>query len=77
MVVDTVGGALAEAGLRSLREFGRLVVVGFATGEIPRLPANQVLLRNRTVLGVDWGAWALGVAGLAGAAVLARRRATP
>ena len=60
VVVDTVGGPLAEAGLRSLREFGRLVVVGFATGEIPRLPANQVLLRNRTVLGVDWGAWALG-----------------
>ena len=60
VVVDTVGGVLAEAGLRSLKEFGRLVVVGFATGTIPTLPANQVLLRNRTVVGVDWGAWAMG-----------------
>jgi NADPH2:quinone reductase len=60
VVIDTVGGVLAEAGLRSLRENGRLVVVGFATGTIPALPANQILLRNRTVVGVDWGAWALG-----------------
>lgn len=60
VVIDTVGGVLAEAGLRSLREYGRLVVVGFATGTIPALPANQILLRNRTVVGVDWGAWALG-----------------
>jgi NADPH:quinone reductase len=32
-------------------------VVGFASGEIPRLPANIVLLRNRSVIGVDWGDW--------------------
>ena len=36
------------------------MVIGFASGDIPSLPANQVLLRNRSVLGVDWGAWALG-----------------
>jgi len=60
IVIDTVGGALTEAGLRGLREGGRLMVIGFASGEIPSLPANQVLLRNRSVLGVDWGAWALG-----------------
>ena len=36
------------------------LVGGFASGTIPDLPANQVLLRNRTVLGVDWGAWAMG-----------------
>jgi NADPH:quinone reductase len=59
VVVDPVGGELSEAGLRSLREQGRLMVLGFASGEIPRLPANQVLLRNRHVIGVDWGAWAL------------------
>ena len=35
------------------------MVIGFASGEIPSLPANQILLRNRSVLGVDWGAWAL------------------
>jgi len=59
VVVDPVGGELSEEALRSLREGGRLLVVGFAGGGIPRLPANQVLLRNRAVVGVDWGAWSL------------------
>jgi NADPH2:quinone reductase len=57
VVVDPVGGAKAEAALRSLRWGGRYVVLGFASGSIPSLPANQVLLNNRTVVGVDWGAW--------------------
>jgi NADPH2:quinone reductase len=56
-VYDPVGGALAEAGLRSLRDDGQLLVIGFASGDIPRLPANQILLRNRRVTGVDWGGW--------------------
>jgi NADPH2:quinone reductase len=56
-VYDPVGGALAEAGLRSLRDDGQLLIVGFAAGEIPKLPANQILLRNRRVTGVDWGGW--------------------
>ena len=56
-VYDPVGGALAEAGLRSLRDDGQLLAIGFASGEIPRLPANQILLRNRRVTGVDWGGW--------------------
>ena len=59
VVVDPVGGALAEPALRSLRWGGRYLVIGFAAGDIPRLPANQVLLNNRTVVGVDWGAWTL------------------
>ena len=59
VVVDTVGGELSVQSLRSLRERGRLLVVGFASGTIPELPANQVLLRNRSVVGVDWGAWAM------------------
>jgi NADPH2:quinone reductase len=59
VVVDPVGGALAEPALRSLGWFGRYLVIGFAAGEIPRLPANQILLNNRTVLGVDWGAWTM------------------
>ena len=54
---DPVGGSLAEAGLRSLRDDGQLLVIGFAGGEIPKLPANQILLRNRRVTGVDWGGW--------------------
>ncbi|GAA4131329.1 NADPH:quinone oxidoreductase family protein [Actinomadura keratinilytica] len=59
LVVDPVGGALADPSLRALREGGRYLVIGFASGEIPSLPLNQVLLRNRTVVGVDWGAWSL------------------
>jgi NADPH2:quinone reductase len=59
IAVDPVGGPHAEAALRALGEFGRLLVIGFASGEIPTLPANQILLRNRSVLGVDWGLWAL------------------
>lgn len=59
VVVDVVGATLADPALRSLREFGRYLVIGFAGGTIPNLPANQILLRNRTVIGVDWGAWAM------------------
>lgn len=59
LVVDPVGGALAEPALRALAYLGRYLVIGFAAGEIPRLPVNQILLRNRSVVGVDWGAWML------------------
>ena len=59
VIVDPVGGSATDASLRALGTFGRLVVIGFASGDIPALPANQVLLRNRTVVGVDWGAWAM------------------
>jgi NADPH2:quinone reductase len=59
VALDPVGGEPAEQALRALREGGRLLVVGFAAGTIPRLPANQVLLRNRAVVGVDWGAWSM------------------
>jgi NADPH2:quinone reductase len=38
---------------------GRYLVIGFASGSIPTIPLNQVLLRNRSVLGVDWGIWAM------------------
>jgi NADPH:quinone reductase len=58
VVVDPVGGAASETALRALRVGGTLCVLGFASGEIPRLPANIVLLRNRAVVGVDWGDWA-------------------
>jgi len=58
VVVDPVGGAHAEPALRALRAGGRFCVVGFASGTIPSVPLNQVLLNSRAVLGVDWGAWA-------------------
>jgi NADPH:quinone reductase len=57
VVVDPIGGPLAEPALRALKVFGRYLVIGFAAGEIPRLPLNQVLLNNRSIVGVDWGAW--------------------
>ena len=59
IVVDPVGGPHADAALRALRRFGRYLVIGFAAGPIPTIPLNQVLLNNRTVLGVDWGAWTM------------------
>lgn len=58
LVYDPVGGSQGEQALRALREDGQFIVIGFASGDIPKLPANQVLLRNRRVTGVDWGAWA-------------------
>ena len=57
VVVDPVGGEYAEPALRTLRPFGQYLVVGFAAGAIPALKANLVLLQNRSVVGVDWGAW--------------------
>ena len=57
LVYDPVGGALGEQALRTLRDDGQFLVIGFASGTIPQLPANHVLLRNRRVTGVDWGGW--------------------
>lgn len=59
VVFDPVGADLTEPALRALGEFGRICIIGFARGDIPRLPVNQVLLRNRSVVGVDWGAWGM------------------
>jgi NADPH:quinone reductase len=59
VVVDPVGDRFADPALRALRWMGRYLVIGFAGGDIPTLPANQVLLNNRTVVGVDWGAWTM------------------
>jgi len=58
VVVDPVGGRHSEPALRALAPFGRFLVLGFASGPIAAMPLNQVLLRNRAVIGVDWGAWA-------------------
>ncbi len=59
VVIDPVGGTLAEPSLRALGDRGRYCVIGFAAGDIPSIPLNQVLLRNRTVVGIDWGIWAM------------------
>ncbi len=57
VVVDPIGGELAEPALRASGWLSTYIVIGFASGPIPKLPANLVLLNNRTVIGVDWGAW--------------------
>jgi NADPH:quinone reductase len=59
VVIDPVGGEKSEAALRALRTFGRLCVIGFTSGSIGTVPLNQVLLSNRSVIGIDWGAWAM------------------
>jgi NADPH2:quinone reductase len=55
VVFDPVGGAYSEAALRSMAWRGRHLVIGFTDGEIPRLPANLVLLKGCSVVGVFWG----------------------
>ncbi len=57
VVYDPVGGTLTEAAVRGLAWGGRLLVVGFAAGEIPKLPLNLLLLREGEAKGVFWGTW--------------------
>jgi NADPH2:quinone reductase len=57
LVVDPVGGRHSEPALRATGHLGRFCVIGFASGPIASVPLNQVLLNNRTVVGVDWGGW--------------------
>ncbi len=57
VVIDPVGGRHSEAALRATGHLGRFCVIGFASGPIASVPLNQVLLNNRTVVGVDWGGW--------------------
>jgi NADPH2:quinone reductase len=57
VVLDPVGGDHAEPALRSMRWGGRFVTVGFAAGEIPRIPLNLVMLKGVTVRGFEFGGW--------------------
>ncbi len=57
VVFDPVGGSFSEPALRSLAWEGRHLVIGFAAGEIPKVPLNLVLLKSCDVVGVYWGAW--------------------
>ena len=57
VVYDPVGGPYAEPAVRSLGWEGRYLVIGFAAGEIPKLPLNLVLLKSCDIRGVIWGAW--------------------
>jgi len=57
VVYDPIGDRYAEPALRSLAWLGRYLVVGFAAGEIPKLPLNLMLLKGCDVRGVFWGSW--------------------
>lgn len=54
VVVDPVGGEITDRSLKCLARDGRLLIVGFASGKIPRIRANRLLLRNASALGVYW-----------------------
>ena len=55
VIYDPVGGVFAEPAFRSIAWRGRYLVVGFANGEIPKLPLNLTLLKGASILGVFWG----------------------
>ncbi len=59
LVLDPVGGDRFTDSLRSLREEGRIVVVGFTGGSIPEVKVNRLLLNNTEVIGAGWGAYIL------------------
>jgi NADPH:quinone reductase len=58
VVYDPVGGAQFDAALRAAKPFARLLPIGFASGEVPQIPANILLVKNLSVVGLYWGAYA-------------------
>jgi NADPH:quinone reductase len=57
VIYDPVGGSFSEPALRSIAWEGRFLVIGFAAGEIPRIPLNLALLKSCQIVGVFWGAF--------------------
>ncbi|MEP6065392.1 MAG: zinc-binding dehydrogenase, partial [Paracoccaceae bacterium] len=57
VVYDPVGGALFDAALRACNLGARLLPLGFASGTVPQIPANYLLVKNLTVLGLYWGGY--------------------
>jgi NADPH2:quinone reductase len=58
VIYDPVGGPFTEPALRSIAWRGRLLVVGFAAGDIPKIPLNLTLLKGCAIVGVFWGDFA-------------------
>lgn len=59
VVYDPVGGELADQAFRATAWHGRYLVIGFASGEIPKFAANIALLKEASIIGVWWGTWAM------------------
>lgn len=57
VIYDAVGGGYAEPALRSIAWEGRYLVIGFAAGDIPKIPLNLALLKGCDIVGVFWGNW--------------------
>ncbi|MEM8730127.1 MAG: NADPH:quinone oxidoreductase family protein [Pseudomonadota bacterium] len=57
VVYDPVGGAAFTAAFRACKPEARLLPIGFASGEVPPVPANHLMVKNLSVLGVNWGAY--------------------
>ena len=57
VIYDPVGGALFDQCLRSINWYGRILVIGFAAGDIPKAPINLILLKSCQLVGVFYGAW--------------------
>ena len=57
VIFDPVGGSLFEISSRALSRYGRILVIGFASGEIPKFPVNLALVKEFDVIGVFWGAF--------------------
>jgi len=59
VIYDPVGGEIFEGSMKCIAWNGRLLVIGFAGGTIPEVKANRILLKNISVVGLHWGAYAL------------------
>jgi NADPH2:quinone reductase len=59
VVYDPVGGELAEQAFRATAWHGRYLIIGFASGDIPKFAANIALLKEASIIGVWWGTWAM------------------
>ena len=57
VIYDAVGGGYAEPALRAIAWEGRYLVIGFAAGDIPKIPLNLALMKGCDIVGVFWGAW--------------------
>ena len=57
VVYDAVGGPAFDAALRACRPEGRLLTIGFASGTVPQVPANILLVKNLSVIGLYWGGY--------------------
>ena len=57
VIYDPVGGDMFDQCMRSIGWYGRVLVIGFAAGDIPRVPINLILLKSCQLVGVFYGAW--------------------